>query len=98
MEAGTAGCQPCAVPEVLIRLERPASLTPELRAWISQRLGSGRAALTRSRLNGSDMPAMVLRVEVRGPTDDAVQENLADLLTDLRLLGLRPTLLSEQPA
>jgi hypothetical protein len=78
-----------SVPEVLIRLERPASLTPELRAWINHRLGSGHAALTRSRLGSGDR-AVVLRVELRDGSD------IEDLLTDLRLLGLRPNLLSEQ--
>jgi hypothetical protein len=84
------------VPEVLILLERPASLTPELRAWISHRPGSGRVVLTRSRLNGSDRPSVLLRVEVDSDSDDALREEVTDLLTDLRLLGLRPTLLSEQ--
>ncbi|MBV8941188.1 MAG: hypothetical protein JO321_09240 [Solirubrobacterales bacterium] len=83
------------MPEVLIRLERPASLTPELRAWIRQRLGSGRALLTRRRLNGSDPGALLLRVEVAPDARAGVQEEVADLMTDLRLLGLRPTLVSE---
>jgi hypothetical protein len=52
------------MPEVLIRLERPALLTPELRAWLADRMDGGRAVL----------------------------------MTDLRLLGLRPALVSEQLA
>ncbi len=86
------------MPEVLIRLERGASLTPELRAWLGDRLGSGRVVLSRSRLNGSGRAAVLLRMELPESSEDATQEGLTDLLTDLRLLGLRPTLLSEQPA
>jgi hypothetical protein len=81
--------------EILIALERPALLTPELRAWINHRLGSGRARLTRSRLNGSD-PTLLLRVELDADSGDAVDEEVTDLMTDLRLLGLRPSLVSQQ--
>lgn len=81
--------------QVLIRLDRPA-LTPELRAWINHRLGLGRAVLTRGRLNSSDRSAMLLRVDVQPGPDDSLDEEVADLLTDLRLLGLRPSLVSEQ--
>jgi hypothetical protein len=83
------------MPEVLISLERPALLTPELRAWINHRPGSGRALLTRSRLDGST-PTLLLRVELDADTDEAVDEEVTDLMTDLRLLGLRPALVSQQ--
>ncbi len=81
--------------EVLIRLERPALLTPELRAWINHRLHAGRTILTRGRLNGSDHGALMLRVEMTSVGDE-LDEEVAELMTDLRLLGLRPTLVSEQ--
>ena len=84
------------MPEVLIQLERPALLTPELRAWIGQRLGSGRVALTRSRLDGSTRGAMLLRVEVPADSETSTKDTVDELLTDLRLLGLRPTLAREQ--
>jgi hypothetical protein len=84
--------------EVVIRLERPASLTPELRAWINSRLGSGRALLTRSRLNGSGPRALLLRVRLESESDDGVDEEVTDLMTDLRLLGLRPALVPERVA
>jgi hypothetical protein len=80
--------------EVVIRLERPASLTPELRAWINHRLGSGRAVLSRSRLNGSGPRDLLLRVELASKSDDAAHEEVTDLMTDLRLLGLRPAVVS----
>jgi hypothetical protein len=37
-----------------------------------------------------------LRVELQSESDDQTQEEVVDLMADLRLLGLRPTLLSEQ--
>jgi hypothetical protein len=84
------------MPEVLIRLERPASVTPELRAWIGHRLGTGGAVLSRSRPHGSDPGGLVLKLEVQSDSDFGVREEVTDLLTDLRLLGLRPTLLSAE--
>jgi hypothetical protein len=83
------------VAQVLIRLDRP-TLTPELRAWINHRLGLGRAVLTRSRLSSSDRSAMLLRLDVQAGPDDGIDDEVTDLLTDLRLLGLRPTLVFEQ--
>ena len=84
------------VSEVLIRLQRPALLTPELRAWLADRMDRGRAVLTRERANGSDRGALLLRVEVNGGSNGGAEEEVADLMTDLRLLGLRPALVSEQ--
>ncbi|MFZ0383601.1 MAG: hypothetical protein WCD11_13135 [Solirubrobacteraceae bacterium] len=86
------------MPEVLIRLERPALLTPELRAWLADRMDGGRAVLARERTNGSDRGALLLRVEMGDDSDDEVQDEVGDLMTDLRLLGLRPALVSEQLA
>jgi hypothetical protein len=54
--------------------------------------------LMRSRLSSSERAAMLLRVEVQADSDDQIDEEVEDLLTDLRLLGLRPTLVSEQAA
>jgi len=85
--------------EVTIRLERPALLTPELRAWLADRMTrhpAHRAVLTRERTNGSDRGALLLRVEVQGESNNGMQEEVTDLMTDLRLLGLRPALVSEQ--
>jgi hypothetical protein len=87
------------VSEIVIRLQRPALLTPELRAWLADRMTrrpARRAVLTRERTNGSDRGALLLRVEVQGESDDGIGDEVADLMTDLRLLGLRPSLVSEQ--
>ncbi len=98
MESLPRRCQSPRVAEVLIRLERPAFLTPELRAWLADRMNGGRALLSRERVNGSDRGALLLRVEVPGPPGEAVQSEVTDLMTDLRLLGLRPALVSGQLA
>jgi len=82
--------------EVLIRLQRPAFVTPELRAWLADRVQEGRAVLARERANGSDHGGLLLRLDVANGSRDAVQEEVTDLMTDLRLLGLRPALVSEQ--
>jgi hypothetical protein len=82
--------------EVLIRLERPALVTPELRAWLADRMNGARAVLARERTNGSGRGALLLRLEVPGGSDETVQNEVGDLMTDLRLLGLRPALVSEQ--
>jgi hypothetical protein len=86
------------VAEVLIRLQRPAFVTPELRAWLADRVDGGRAVLARERSNGSHRGALMLRLEVQGDSDDAVENEVTDLMTDLRLLGLRPALVSGQLA
>ncbi|HTU87786.1 MAG TPA: hypothetical protein VMF57_19565 [Solirubrobacteraceae bacterium] len=83
--------------EVLIRLERPALLTPELRAWLADRMEGGRAVLARERTNGSHRGALLLRVELRHNSNGHAKDDVMDLMTDLRLLGLRPALVpSEQ--
>jgi hypothetical protein len=87
--------QPSGMSEAVIRLERPALVTAELRAWINHRLGSGRAVLSRSRLNGSGPPTLLLRVELDSESDEAANDEVTDLMTDLRLLGLRPALVAE---
>ena len=96
MEFRVSPCQPQRVAEVLIRLQRPALLTPELRAWLADRMEGGRAMIARERANGSHRGGLLLHVEVPGGSDQAVQSEVADLMTDLRLLGLRPALVSEQ--
>jgi hypothetical protein len=96
MESRSSACQPPGMAEILIRLERPASLTPELRAWLADRTDGGGAVLSRERANGGDRGALLLRVDIRDDTDGGVEDEVADLMTDLRLLGLRPALVSAQ--
>ena len=54
--------------------------------------------LTRGASSQSDRGGLVLRVELAPGSEAAAEEELAELITDLRLLGLRPMLVSEQTA
>ena len=67
-------------------------------------MDGGRAVLARERTNGSDRGALLLRIEL-GPhpphprdSENGLHDEVGDLMTDLRLLGLRPALVSEQLA
>jgi len=82
--------------QVLIQLERPAFVTPELRAWINQ-LGPGRVVLSRGRGVEPGRNPLLLRITPHSDAEDRVKEEIDDLLTDLRLLGLRPTLMTGAP-
>jgi hypothetical protein len=76
------------VDEVLISFQRPASMSrSEMRAWVSERARNGQPAVT---LSAAD-EAELLRVEVRDDSIEAATEQLADLMLDMRLLGLCPT-------
>jgi hypothetical protein len=71
------------VPEVLICFERPASLSEsEMRSWVMER------AQTRRPMVALDGSGPVLRVDIAA---EAADDQLADLMLDMRLLGLRPT-------
>lgn len=87
--------QSAVVATVLIRLQRPASLTSEMRAWISQRLGAGYAGLALGKLQRSELGDLVLRVYVREESVASADQDLADLMMDMRLLGLRPSLVGD---
>jgi len=77
----------------MISLERSASMTePETHDWIAER--ARQLALTFRGLDGSGGDALVLRIEVDGYS---TQTALMDLMTDMRLLGLQPTLLGAGP-
>ena len=81
--------------EISIALDRPA-LTPEVRAWINNRPGRRRPVLTRDRL--SERGAVLLRVDVNDSSEAEMQDEVEALLTDLRMLGLRPKLLDKDAA
>lgn len=83
------------VTEISIALDRPA-LTPEVRAWINNWPGGRRPVLTRGRL--AERGAVLLRVDVDGSSEAEIQDEVEALITDLRMLGLRPKLLDQDPA
>lgn len=78
--------------EVVIRLQRPALMTAEVRMWLGQRVGEGQPMVALGRLERSDHGELLLRVEVADQSVSAAEHDLADLMTDMRLLGLRPAL------
>jgi hypothetical protein len=49
--------------------------------------------LARGRVNGNGHSAVLLRLDVEAASDAETQDEVESLLTDLRMLGLRPTLL-----
>jgi hypothetical protein len=82
------------VTEIAIALDRPA-LTPEVRAWISNFPGRKRPVLTRGHLGDEQRGAVLLRIDVQAASEADAQDQIDSLLTDLRMLGLRPKLLTE---
>jgi hypothetical protein len=83
------------VTEISIALDRPA-LTPEIRAWINNHPGKRRPVLTRAQ--HGDRGAVLLRIDVQASSEAEVQQEVEALLTDLRMLGLRPKLLDRDAA
>jgi hypothetical protein len=66
----------------------------EIQSWISQQATSRRPALTVRRRHPSDGPFHIVRVALAAGSATAAKEQLADLMMDMRLLGLRPTVVS----
>jgi hypothetical protein len=64
----------------------------ETHAWITER--AGQLALTFRGLDESGDDGLLLRIEVDGYSS---QTALMDLMMDMRLLGLQPTLLGAGP-
>jgi len=63
----------------------------ELRAWISERAQSGNPMLMLDGSQSGRDEAQILRVHVQADCVQAADEQLADLMLDMRLLGLRPS-------
>jgi hypothetical protein len=82
------------VNEVLISFSRPASLgESEMRAWIAERARDRGTALMLAKPDDSSL--RVLRVRMHAASHEALQEEVTDLMLDMRLLGLRPSVLAE---
>jgi hypothetical protein len=64
----------------------------ETRDWIAER--AGQLALTFRGLEASEGDGLLLRIEIDGYSS---QTALMDLMMDMRLLGLQPTLLGAGP-
>jgi hypothetical protein len=85
------------VTEVLISFKRPVSMSEsEIRAWISKQATSRQPALTLTRRHLADGPVLLLHVAPGAGSATAANEQLADLMMDMRLLGLCPTVVSRR--
>ncbi len=90
-------CHDHGVIEVLISLTRPASMSDsEIQAWISKEATSRQPSLVLTRRQLSDGSGLLLRVAPGARSGTAANEQLADLMMDMRLLGLRPTVVSRR--
>jgi hypothetical protein len=79
----------------MISFERPASLTEsEMRAWITERAHTRQLVLALDGPDRSGREPPVLRVEVEEDSLETAEEQLTELMLDMRLLGLRPVVLS----
>lgn len=83
--------------EISIALDRPA-LTPEVRAWINNHPAKRRPVLTRGGQSGLSRGGMLLRIDVDASSEAEMHDEVESLLTDLRMLGLRPKLLDKDAA
>ena len=66
----------------------------EMRSWITKRAAGGQPALALRGRDGSSNQARLLRAELHAESIESADEQLADLIMDMRLLGLRPSVVS----
>lgn len=84
-----------AVSEVLISLRLPASMTEsEMRSWITAQAQSYKPALVLSGEDGMGA-GLLLHIDVPADPTASAPEQLIDLMTDMRLLGLRPAIVPD---
>jgi hypothetical protein len=83
--------------EIALALDRPA-LTPEVRAWITSHPARRRPVLIRGGQAGLPRGTVLLRIDIDAASEAEAQDELESLLTDLRMLGLRPKLLDRDLA
>ena len=75
--------------EVLISFSRPASLgESEMRAWIAERVRERGPSLSLGRADHTRRHTLRVRMHMTGA--ESAEEQLTDLMLDMRLLGLRP--------
>jgi hypothetical protein len=90
-----------AMTEFLISLRRPAGLLgEELRAWLGAR-ARRLAALSGSLSCGSDATAagstnaLLLSIRLPGDSVASTHADIVEIMTDMRLLGLLPVIISD---
>jgi hypothetical protein len=84
-------CERCAMAEVVIAFHRPPTMTAsDMRAWVIDRALVRQRALALSVPDASWGQGLRLRVEIDDGAVETAEEELTDLMMDMRLLGFRP--------
>lgn len=90
----------CDIPrmaEIVIAFRRPASMTTsEMRAWVVDRAIGRPSALTVSVPEASVGQGFRLRVETDDGAAEIAEDQLSELMMDMRLLGFHPAVVSSQ--
>jgi hypothetical protein len=80
------------VVELLITCAWHSSISAtDIRGWVRERARAGPPAIALDETDPGESDPLVLRVKVREDGAEAVEDQLAELMMDMRLLGLRPT-------
>lgn len=78
--------------EVLIAFSRPASLEEsEMREWIAER-AQGRGPSLSLAQDGTRQQLLHVQMQIDGT--ESAEDQLTDLMLDMRLLGLRPAVVT----
>lgn len=84
--------------ELLIGFTRPESMSDsQMRSWINDRARTGRPALTVGRAGAAEAHEL-LWVTAASDAVSSAEDQVSDLLLDMRLLGLRPTIMAHPGA
>ncbi len=95
MVIAPGGCELLGMAEVVIAFHRPGSMSAsEMRAWVIDRALVRQRALVLSIPEPALGEGMRLRVEIDDSAADAADEELSDLMMDMRLLGFRPAVVA----
>jgi hypothetical protein len=93
MATGRCAWDRAGMAKVMIAVQRPASMSEsELRTWIDERALHRRVPVALSGSDRSGGHALRLRVDMPEGSTASAEEELSDLMLDMRLLGLRPAI------
>jgi hypothetical protein len=93
------GCERGDMPEVVISFRRPPTMSSsEMRAWVIDRALVRQRALVLSVPDASWGQGLRLRLKIDDSAITTAEEELADLMMDMRLLGLAPEVLTADQA
>ncbi len=94
MAAGRPGSETVSIVEVLISYRLPERLDePELRTWLAaqmQTLSAGAVAFLPPESAADHDHDGLMRLALDSDTARSIEDRIADLVTDMRMLGLRP--------